>query len=176
MDAQNEVLETIEQAKDAMTVRGCSATRTRRMGSRCPGGAGEGGAGGGRGEGRRARARARQRVRDERQARGVRDQRRRGEWRPAIDANKVILGGSWSWSRRSCCARGREVPRRASPERVAPGDPPAVSAEEEPLAGGIANLGKVVRVGDTVRRPASPFTASAFGRWSTCMLPASMAY
>jgi hypothetical protein len=34
-----------------------------------------------------------------------------------------------------------------------------VSSEaEEPLAGGIANLGKVVRVGDTVRRPASAFT------------------
>ena len=31
---------------------------------------------------------------------------------------------------------------------------------EEPLAGGIANLGKVVRVGDTVRRPASAFTGS----------------
>lgn len=31
---------------------------------------------------------------------------------------------------------------------------------EEPLAGGIANAGKVVRVGDTVRRPASPFTPS----------------
>ena len=34
---------------------------------------------------------------------------------------------------------------------------------EEPLEGGIANLGKVVRVGDTVRRPASPFTDSIFG-------------
>ena len=29
---------------------------------------------------------------------------------------------------------------------------------EQPLAGGIANLGKVVRIGETVRRPASPFT------------------
>jgi len=37
-----------------------------------------------------------------------------------------------------------------------------VSADEEPLAGGIANLGKVVRVGDTVRRPASAFTESVF--------------
>jgi hypothetical protein len=35
-----------------------------------------------------------------------------------------------------------------------------VSPEEEQLAGGIANLGKVVRVGDTVRRPASAFTGS----------------
>jgi aminoglycoside phosphotransferase (APT) family kinase protein len=33
---------------------------------------------------------------------------------------------------------------------------------EEPLAGGIANLGKVVRVGDTVRRPASPFTDAIY--------------
>jgi aminoglycoside phosphotransferase (APT) family kinase protein len=33
---------------------------------------------------------------------------------------------------------------------------------EEPLAGGIANLGKVVRVGDTVRRPASAFTDAIF--------------
>ena len=37
-----------------------------------------------------------------------------------------------------------------------------MSADEEPLAGGIANLGKVVRVGDTVRRPASAFTKSVF--------------
>jgi hypothetical protein len=33
---------------------------------------------------------------------------------------------------------------------------------EEHLAGGIANLGKVVRVGDTVRRPASAYTESIF--------------
>jgi hypothetical protein len=33
---------------------------------------------------------------------------------------------------------------------------------EEQLAGGIANAGKVVRVGATVRRPASPFTSSVF--------------
>ena len=33
---------------------------------------------------------------------------------------------------------------------------------EEQLEGGVANLGKVVRVGDTVRRPASPFTNSIF--------------
>jgi Ser/Thr protein kinase RdoA (MazF antagonist) len=33
---------------------------------------------------------------------------------------------------------------------------------EQPLAGGIANLGKVVRVGDTVRRPASPFSDAIF--------------
>jgi thiamine kinase-like enzyme len=37
-----------------------------------------------------------------------------------------------------------------------------VHAEEEQLAGGIANLGKVVRVGDTVRRPASAFTEPIF--------------
>lgn len=37
-----------------------------------------------------------------------------------------------------------------------------MSPEEEQLAGGIANLGKVVRVGDTVRRPASPHTESIF--------------
>jgi aminoglycoside phosphotransferase (APT) family kinase protein len=36
------------------------------------------------------------------------------------------------------------------------------SESELPLAGGIANLGKVVRVGDTVRRPASPFTDAIF--------------
>ena len=36
------------------------------------------------------------------------------------------------------------------------------SGPEEPLAGGIANLGKVVRVGDTVRRPASAFTDAIF--------------
>ena len=35
-------------------------------------------------------------------------------------------------------------------------------SDEEQLAGGIANLGKVVRVGDTVRRPASAFTSSIF--------------
>ena len=34
--------------------------------------------------------------------------------------------------------------------------------EEEQLAGGIANLGKVVRLGDTVRRPSSAFTESIF--------------
>jgi hypothetical protein len=33
---------------------------------------------------------------------------------------------------------------------------------EEPLAGGIANLGKVVRVGDTVRRPRSDYSESIF--------------
>ena len=33
---------------------------------------------------------------------------------------------------------------------------------EQPLDGGIANAGKVVRVGNTVRRPASPFTPSIF--------------
>jgi hypothetical protein len=38
----------------------------------------------------------------------------------------------------------------------------ASSHVEEPLAGGIANLGKVVRVGDTVRRPASLFTDAIF--------------
>jgi len=43
-----------------------------------------------------------------------------------------------------------------------PGYPAGVHPEEEPLAGGIANLGKVVRVGDTVRRPASAFTESIF--------------
>lgn len=37
-----------------------------------------------------------------------------------------------------------------------------MAGTEETLAGGIANLGKVVRVGDTVRRPASPFTSSIF--------------
>jgi aminoglycoside phosphotransferase (APT) family kinase protein len=36
------------------------------------------------------------------------------------------------------------------------------NGSEQPLAGGIANLGKVVRVGDTVRRPASPFTDAIF--------------
>jgi hypothetical protein len=30
--------------------------------------------------------------------------------------------------------------------------------DEEQLAGGIANVGKVVRIGDTVRRPASAYT------------------
>jgi len=35
-----------------------------------------------------------------------------------------------------------------------------VGPEEEQLAGGIANLGKVVRVGDTVHRPASAFTGA----------------
>jgi hypothetical protein len=35
-----------------------------------------------------------------------------------------------------------------------------MSDDEEQLAGGIANLGEVVRVGDTVRRPPSPHTAS----------------
>ena len=34
--------------------------------------------------------------------------------------------------------------------------------KEEPLAGGIANLGKVVRVGDTVRRPRTPHTDAIF--------------
>ena len=34
--------------------------------------------------------------------------------------------------------------------------------EEEQLAGGIANLGKVVRISDTVRRPASAFTEPIF--------------
>ncbi len=37
-----------------------------------------------------------------------------------------------------------------------------MTRSEQPLAGGIANLGKVVRVGDTVRRPASTFTDSIF--------------
>ena len=37
-----------------------------------------------------------------------------------------------------------------------------MSPEEEQLAGGIANLGKVVRVGDTVRRPGSAHTGSIF--------------
>jgi aminoglycoside phosphotransferase (APT) family kinase protein len=36
------------------------------------------------------------------------------------------------------------------------------SGFEEPLAGGIANLGRVVRVGDTVRRPGSAFTDAIF--------------
>ena len=37
-----------------------------------------------------------------------------------------------------------------------------MTRSEQPLAGGIANLGKVVRVGDTVRRPASTFTDAIF--------------
>jgi hypothetical protein len=37
-----------------------------------------------------------------------------------------------------------------------------MSGREEVLHGGIANAGKVVRIGDTVRRPASPFTDSIF--------------
>jgi Phosphotransferase enzyme family len=37
-----------------------------------------------------------------------------------------------------------------------------MTRSEQPLAGGIANLGKVVRVGDTVRRPASSFTDAIF--------------
>jgi hypothetical protein len=37
-----------------------------------------------------------------------------------------------------------------------------VEPEEEPLAGGIANLGKVVRVGDTVRRPTNSHTEAIF--------------
>jgi hypothetical protein len=37
-----------------------------------------------------------------------------------------------------------------------------MTVPEEPLAGGIANQGTVVRVRDIVHRPASPFTASIF--------------
>ncbi len=37
-----------------------------------------------------------------------------------------------------------------------------MNEHEEPLAGGIAHEGAVVRVGDTVRRPSSPFTDSIF--------------
>jgi hypothetical protein len=35
---------------------------------------------------------------------------------------------------------------------------PGTEFDEGQLAGGIANLGKVVRIGDTVRRPASAST------------------
>lgn len=36
--------------------------------------------------------------------------------------------------------------------------PPDDTEREQPLTGGMANVGKVVRVGDTVRRPATPYT------------------
>jgi hypothetical protein len=38
--------------------------------------------------------------------------------------------------------------------------PPARDPEEIPLAGGVDNLGSVVRVGDTVRRPQRPTSAA----------------
>lgn len=37
-----------------------------------------------------------------------------------------------------------------------------MSADEMPLAGGVANAGSVVRIGDPVRRPTSPFTEAVF--------------
>lgn len=37
-----------------------------------------------------------------------------------------------------------------------------MSDVEQPLAGGVANIGEVVRVGDTVRRPAGPHTDAIF--------------
>jgi hypothetical protein len=37
-----------------------------------------------------------------------------------------------------------------------------MNLDEEPLAGGVAHPGEVVRVGDTVRRPAGPHTSSIF--------------
>src|SRR4051794_1438883 len=47
----------------------------------------------------------------------------------------------------------------------------ASSRAEKPLAGGIANLGKVVRVGDTVRRPASAFTDPIFALFEHLRAP-----
>ncbi len=56
------------------------------------------------------------------------------------------------------------VERRLCKPEVA-GSIPVVSTRmnnEEQLAGGIANLGKVVRIGDTVRRPVGAFTEAVF--------------
>ena len=96
MDAQNEVLETIEQAKEFMTVRRVFGDPYEKNGvTMIPAARVQGGAGGGRGEG----------PEGEGSGRGsgfgmnakpagafvIKDDD--VQWRPAIDVNKVILGG-----------------------------------------------------------------------------------
>ena len=96
MDAQNEVLETIEQAKEAMTVRRVFGDPYEKNGvTMIPAARVQGGAGGGRGEGPEGEGSGRG------SGFGV-NARPAGafvirdndvQWRPAIDVNKVILGG-----------------------------------------------------------------------------------
>jgi uncharacterized spore protein YtfJ len=71
MDAHSEVLETIEQAKEAMTVRRVFGDPTEERVTMIPAARVQGGAGGSGGEGARGRGlRSRQRVRCERAAGG----------------------------------------------------------------------------------------------------------
>ena len=113
MDAQNEVLETIEQAKEVMTVRRVFGDPYEKNGvTMIPAARVQGGAGGGRGEG----------PDGEGSGRGsgfgmhakpagafvIKDDD--VQWRPAIDVNKVILGGQViAAGGAPACPRGREV-------------------------------------------------------------------
>jgi len=96
MDAKNDVLETIEQAKDVMTVRRVFGDPYEKNGvTMIPAARVQGGAGGGTGEG----------PEGEGSGRGsgfgmnakpvgafvIKDDD--VQWRPAIDVNKVIMGG-----------------------------------------------------------------------------------
>jgi uncharacterized spore protein YtfJ len=96
MDAKSDVLETIEQAKEAMTVRRVFGDPYEKNGvTMIPAARVQGGAGGGTGEG----------PEGEGSGRGsgfgmnakpvgafvIKDND--VQWRPAIDVNKVILGG-----------------------------------------------------------------------------------
>jgi uncharacterized spore protein YtfJ len=96
MDAKTEVMETIEKAKDVMTVRrvfgepvekdGLIVIPAARVQGGAGGGVGEGpngeGSGGGSGFGMTARPVGAFVIRDD-----------DVQWRPAVDVNKVILGG-----------------------------------------------------------------------------------
>jgi uncharacterized spore protein YtfJ len=94
MDTQNEVLETIEQAKEAMTVRrvfgdpyeknGVTMIPAARVQGGAGGGEGPAGEGSGRGSGfgMNAKPAGAFVIKDDDVL-----------WRPAIDVNKVILGG-----------------------------------------------------------------------------------
>jgi uncharacterized spore protein YtfJ len=96
MGARSEVMETIERAKDAMTVRrvfgepveknGVTVVPAARVQGGAGGGAGEGpegeGSGSGSGFGVNARPVGAFVIKDD-----------DVQWRPAVDVNKVILGG-----------------------------------------------------------------------------------
>ncbi|MGZ8596320.1 MAG: spore germination protein GerW family protein [Actinomycetota bacterium] len=96
MDAKTDVLETIEQAKEVMTVRrvfgdpyeknGVTMIPAARVGGGAGGGGGEGpggeGSGHGSGFGMNARPAGAFVIKGD-----------DVQWRPAVDVNKVILGG-----------------------------------------------------------------------------------
>ena len=94
MDTRSEVLDTIEQAKDAMTVRRVYGHPYEKKGlTLIPAARVQGAAGGGRGEGPDGEGRGSGFGVNARPAGAFVIRNGDVRWQPAIDVNKVILGG-----------------------------------------------------------------------------------